>query len=251
MSGHSKWSKIKRAKGVADAKKGNVFTKLVKEIMAATKAGDPNPDANIRLRMAVQKARDNNMPMDNIKRAIEKGSGKEAGPPPSETVLEGYGPGGIAILVRALTENKNRTVQEVRNVFNRNGGSLAESGAVAWLFESKGVIDIDAPSGKEDEFGLLAIDCGAEDVKTDKGLTEAYTKPQEVEAVRQCLEVKGVKISSAEPKLVPKTTIMASLKVATQTIKLMEMLEELEDVQDVYSNVDFTEEVIEALSAQT
>lgn len=250
MSGHSKWSKIKRQKGVADIKKGNIFTKLVKEIMAATKAGDPNPDANVRLRLAIQKARDNNMPMDNIKRAIEKASGKEAGPPPSEIVLEGYGPGGIAILVRALTENKNRTVQEVRNVFTRNGGNLAESGAVAWLFENKGVIEIDAPRGKEDDFGLVAIDCGAEDVKTDKGSLEAYTKPQDVEMVRNCLEVKGIKVASAEPKLVPKSTILAGEKVAGQTIKLMELLEDLEDVQDVYSNIDFSEEVMEALKAQ-
>lgn len=250
MSGHSKWSKIKRAKGVADAKKGNIFTKLVKEIMAAAKAGDPNPDGNIRLRLAIQKARDNNMPMDNIKRAIDKGSGKDAGPPPSEIVLEGYGPAGIAILVRALTENKNRTVQEVRNAFNRNGGSMAESGAVAWLFESKGVIDIDTAPGKEDEFALVAIDCGAEDAKTDKGFLEVYTKPQDVEIVRKCLEVKGMKITSAEPKLVPKTTILASEKVAAQAVRLMDMLEELDDVQDVYSNVDFTEEVMEAIKDQ-
>lgn len=250
MSGHSKWSKIKRAKGIADAKKGNIFTKLVKEIMAAVKAGDPNPDANIRLRLAIQKARDNNMPMDNIKRAIEKGSGKEAGPPPAEIVLEGYGPGGIAILVRALSDNKNRTVQEVRNVFNRNGGSLSESGGVAWLFESRGVIDIDTPSGKEDELALLAIDCGADDVKTSEGLIEAYTNPQQLEAIRHCLEVKGLKVTSAEPKLVPKTTTLAGEKVATQNIRLMDMLEDLEDVQSISSNLDFTEEVIEALKAQ-
>lgn len=250
MSGHSKWSKIKRAKGVADAKRGNIFTKLVKEIMAAAKAGDPNPAANTRLRLAVQKAKDNNMPTDNIKRAIEKASGKEAGPPPSEITLEGYGPGGIAILVRALTENKNRTVQEVRNVFTRNGGSMAESGSVAWLFESRGVISIDAPENKEDEIGLLAIDCGADDARTDKGFIEVFTNPQEIEQVRSCLEVKGIKVTSAEPKLVPKTTIMATEKVATQTVKLMEMLEDLEDVQDVFSNVDFSEEVLEALKSQ-
>jgi YebC/PmpR family DNA-binding regulatory protein len=249
MSGHSKWATIKRQKGAADAKRGTLFTKLSKEIEAAARAGDPNPDLNFKLRLAVQKARDNNMPIDNIDRAIKRASGGLGGAQPAELNYEGYGPGGTAILVEALTDNKNRTTSEVRNVFSRGGGNLGESGCVAWIFQPKGVIIIES-SGNADDLTLLAIDAGAEDVKQDGDTLEIQTVPEDLEAVRKNLEAQSIAISSAELTAIPQNTITLSNKDAIQTLKLMDRLEELDDVQRVYTNADFPDDAITEYGSQ-
>jgi YebC/PmpR family DNA-binding regulatory protein len=250
MSGHSKWATIKRQKGVADARRGQLFTKLAKEIIIAAKQGGANPDANFRLRLAIQKARDNNMPLDNIERAIKRGSGETDSGSIVELALEGYGPNGVAIMVSALTDNRNRTVSEVRSVFTKHGGSLSESGGVAWLFENKGVVVIDNTKIDPDEIGLIAIDAGADDIKTEKGHLEIFSTPQNLESVRKVVEEK-VSVSSAEVTMYPMKTVMLEEKEALQTLKLLDHLEELDDVQQVYSNVDFADSVTETLSAQS
>src|SRR4030065_153893 len=198
MSGHSKWSKIKHQKGADDVKRGNLFTKLTREIIIAAKDGGADPDPSSRLRLAVQKARDSNMPMDNIDRAIKKGTGDLAGGSLVEMTLEGYGPSGMAILVSALTDNRNRTVQEVRSTFTRHGGSMGESGCVSWIFESRGVININAENVDADELALTAIDAGAEDVQVEGGVVEVITKPDALEKVRATLEQKQAKIKPSE-----------------------------------------------------
>lgn len=245
MSGHSKWANIKRQKGVADAKRGQIFTKYTREIIVAAKQGGSNPDANFRLRLAIQKARDNNMPLDNIERAIKKGSGETEGAGFVEMVFEGYGPGGTAIMVQALSDNRNRTAQEIRHVFSRYGGSLGESGCVAWLFDSKGVITIETDGLDSDELALQAIDAGAEDVKVEKTFVDVYTPPNRFEAVREGLKQKNVPIASAEVTLVPKSLVELEEKEALQTLKLLDKLEELDDVQRVSSNADFSDAVLE------
>jgi YebC/PmpR family DNA-binding regulatory protein len=250
MSGHSKWATIKRSKGAADAKRGQLFTRLAREIIIATKQGGSNPEGNFRLRLAVQKARDNNMPLDNIERAIKKGSGEGGAGSLIELTLEGYGPNGVAVIVAAMTDNRNRTVSEVRSAFSKHGGNLSESGGVAWLFENKGVITLDDKGVDPDEIGLIAIDAGAEDVKAEKGFIEIYTKPQNLEAVRKAVEAKHPVIS-AEVIMQSSRTVMLEEKEAMQTLKLLDHLEELEDVQQVYSNVDFSDSVTEKLKAQS
>ena len=249
MSGHSKWSKIKHQKGADDVKRGNLFTKLTREIIIAAKDGGGDPDTNFRLRLAVQKARDSNMPMDNIDRAIKKGTGDLAGGSLIEMTLEGYGPSGMAILVSALTDNRNRTVQEVRSTFTRHGGSMGESGCVAWIFESRGVININAENVEADELALNAIDAGAEDVQISSGLVEVITKPDALEKVRAALEQKKIKIEESELQMVPKTLVKLDEKAATQALKLLERLEEIDDVQNVYSNADIPDSVLEAIQA--
>jgi len=219
MSGHSKWSSIKHQKGVTDARRGQLFTKLTREIIIATREGGNNPDANFRLRLAVQKARDSNMPQDNIERAVKRGSGELEGVTLVDVILEGYGPGGTAILVKALSDNRNRTIQEVRNIFSRLGGSLGESGCVAWLFESKGVITIKTNNLDPDELALLAIDAGAEDVKVESDFVEVYTAPEELEAVRKALEQQNLELDNTELSMVPKTMIQLEEKAALQTLK--------------------------------
>ncbi len=249
MSGHSKWSKIKHQKGVDDIKRGNLFTKLTREIIMAAREGGGSSDTNFRLRLAVQKARDSNMPMDNIDRAIRKGTGELAGGSLAEMVLEGYGPSGIAILVQALSDNRNRTVQEVRSTFSRHGGSLGESGCVGWLFESKGIITIKAENVDADELALAAIDAGAEDVKVESGYVEVYTAPDQLEKVRQALEKNKVKIESSELVKEPKSLIKLDEKSGLQTMKLLEKLEEIDDVQNVYSNADIPDAVMASYPA--
>lgn len=244
MSGHSKWHSIKHQKGVADARRGQLFTKLTRELIVAAREGGSNPDVNFRLRLAIQKARDSNMPMDNIERAIKKGSGELEGGNLAELVLEGYGPNGIAILVNALSDNRNRTIQEVRSIFTRHGGSLGESGCVAWLFDSKGVITINAGNIDADELALSAIDAGAEDVKVENGYVEVYTVPEELEKVREALEGQDITIESSELLMVPKSLIQLDDKAAMQALKLMERLEENDDVQNVFSNVDIPDSVV-------
>jgi YebC/PmpR family DNA-binding regulatory protein len=249
MSGHSKWSKIKHQKGVDDIKRGNLFTKLTREIIVAAREGGGSTEGNFRLRLAIQKARDSNMPMDNIDRAVRKGTGELGGGSLAEIVLEGYGPSGIAILVNALSDNRNRTIQEVRSTFTRHGGSLGESGCVSWLFESKGVITIKTENVDADELALAAIDAGAEDVKVESGFVEVYTIPDQLEKVRQALEKNKVKIESSELVKEPKSLIKLDEKSGLQAMKLLEKLEEIDDVQNVYSNADIPDAVMASYPA--
>lgn len=250
MSGHSKWSKIKRSKGVADAKRGQVFTKLGREIAVAVREGGGDPENNFRLRLAIQKARESNMPMDNVNSAIKRASGAGAGGATlQETSFEGYGPKGAAILVQALTDNRNRTLQEVRNVFQRGGGTLAEAGSVAWLFESKGTITVDTGSANGEDIALAAIDAGADDVSVETGYLEVYTAPNKLELVRKALERAKYSVSSAELAMIPKTTLELGEEDALKALRLMDRIEELDDVQKVFSNVDFSDSVMEKLRA--
>lgn len=245
MSGHSKWANIKHQKGAADAKRGQVFTKITREIILAVREGGSNPDGNVRLRLAVQKARDNNMPMENIDRAIKKGAGELEGTTLSEMILEGYGPGGVAILVQAVSDNRNRTLQEIRSIFTRQGGSLAESGSVAWLFDSRGVITVKTDGLDTEQLALEAIDAGADDVREEKGFVEIYTRADELEKVRRALSEKNIPIDSSELSMVPKNMIEPEEKAALQTLKLLDRLEELDEVQHVFSNVDFSDAILE------
>ena len=250
MSGHSKWSQIKRQKGVADAKRGQLFTKLAREIIVAVRQGGANLEGNLQLRLAVQKARDNNMPSENIERAIKRGSGEAEGTVLTEIKFEGYGPSGIAVLVETLTDNRNRTVQDVRRLFTRHGGNLGESGCVSWLFETRGVITVESDASDAEEIVLRAIDAGAEDVKTEKGYVEIYTQPQDLEEVRKAIEEKE-HVLSAEVSMTPKTTVLLEENKAIQTLRFLDQLEELDDVQRVFSNIDFAEATLERLRSQT
>ena len=249
MSGHSKWSQIKRQKGVADHKRGQVFTKLAREIIVAVREGGPSPENNFRLRLTIQKARDMNMPSDNIERAIKKGSGEAGVAALAEITFEGYGPHGVAVLVDALTDNRNRTVQEVRSLFTRHGGSLATTGSVSWLFDIRGVIVVETDGAQAEELALVAIDAGADDVKDEKGYLEIQTTPQNLEAVRKAVE-KIKPPLSAQVMRVAKKTVQLEEKEAIQTLKLLDHLEELDDVQSVCANLDYDEAVLEKLQAQ-
>jgi len=250
MSGHSKWAQIKRQKGVADARRGQLFTKLAREIIVAVRQGGANLDGNFQLRLAVQKARDNNMPSDNIERAIKRGSGETGAAALTEVQFEGYGPSGIAVLVEALTDNRNRTVQDVRRLFTRHGGNLGESGCVSWLFESRGVITVESNAADAEEIVLRAIDAGAEDVKTENGYVEIYTQPQDLEKVRKVIEEKE-HVLSAELSLTPKNTIILDENKAVQALNFLDQLEALDDVQRVFSNIDFSDATLERLRSQT
>ncbi len=246
MSGHSKWAQIRRSKGVNDARRGQLFTRLGREIVVAVReGGSGDPAANFRLRMAVQRARDANMPMDNIERTIKRALGGTEGSSFEEITYEGYGPGGTAVLVQALTENRNRTVAEVRNAFNRNAGNMGENGCVDWLFEAKGVIEIELKGHDPDELSLEAIDLGAEDVEPvspDEETLTIYTDPTDVERVRQALEDRKYKVLKSESTMIPKTKIeLTDEKTAHQAMRLIEKLEDLDDVQNVYTNADFPE----------
>ena len=245
MSGQSKWSSIKHQKGVTDARRGNLFTKLTREIIVAAREGGSNLEANFRLRLAIQKAHDSNMPRENIDRATKRGSGELEGVSLTEMTLEGYGSSGTAILVKAVTDNRNRTLQDVRIIFNRHGGNLGESGCVAWLFDSKGFITIETTGLDAEELSLHAIDAGAEDIKVENNYMEIYTKSEELEAVRTALERENLPIASAELSMVPKTTVELEEKAALQTLKLLDKLEELDEVQHVSSNVDFPDSILE------
>jgi YebC/PmpR family DNA-binding regulatory protein len=244
MSGHSKWSTIKRQKGANDAKRGALFTKVAREISVAARQGGGDPDANYRLRLAIEKARAVNMPADNIKRTIEKATGGGDAEQFEEIVYEGYGPGGVALLVEAATDNRNRTAADVRSVFTKAGGQLAGSGAVAWQFEPRGLIAI-APDGQDvDEVALAAIDAGAEDVDTDDPTAiEIFTSPADLERVRQALEAAGIGIDSAESTMVAKQTVELDSTKARQALRLVEQLEDLDDVQRVTANFDIPEDV--------
>jgi YebC/PmpR family DNA-binding regulatory protein len=249
MSGHSKWSSIKRQKGVADHRRGQLFTKLTREIIVLAREGGSSPDSNFRLRLAIQKAHDNNMPSDNIERAIKKGSGELGGAILSEIIMEGYGPNGVAVLVEALTDNRNRTVQEVRSLFARHGGSLGANGSVAWIFETRGVITVETDGVDAEALAMAAIDAGADDVKEEKGYLEIQTTPQNLETVRKAVEQIKPPVS-AEVQRVAKNTVVLDEKEAVQTLKLLDHLEELDDVQHVSANLDYSEAVLEKLQAQ-
>jgi YebC/PmpR family DNA-binding regulatory protein len=243
MSGHSKWSTIKRQKGANDAKRGAVFTKVAREISVAARQGGGDPDANYRLRLAIDKARSVNMPADNIKRSIDKATGGGDEQQFEEIVYEGYGPGGVAVLVEAQTDNRNRTAAEVRAVFTKAGGQLAGSGAVAWQFEPRGLIAIERDGRDPDEVGLAAIDAGAEDVDTADGQIEVYTSPGDLEQIRKALEQAGLPIESAEHTMVAKQTVELDSQRARQALRLVEALEDLDDVSRVSANFDIPEDV--------
>lgn len=245
MSGHSKWSSIKRQKGVTDARRGQLFTKLTREIIVAVREGGSNPEGNFRLRLAIQKARDHNMPLDNIERAIKRGSGELEGAALVELTFEGYGPGGAAILVQALTDNRNRTLQEVRNIFSRGGGNLGEAGCVAWLFQSRGMITVQTDGMDAEELALQAIDAGAEDVKVAEDYVEIFTNPDELARVREALEQKEIELASTELAMLPKTVIELDEKEAAHMLRMLDKLEDLDEVQYVATNADFPDAVLE------
>lgn len=245
MGGHSHWSTIKRQKGAADAKRGQLFTRLSKEIVVAAREGGGDPDMNPRLRLAIDKARADNMPADNIKRAIERGTGGGEAANLQEITLEGYGPGGVAILVQTLTDNRNRTVSAVRTTLSRGGGNMGESGSVAWQFDAKGLIGLEVGEGADpEEIALQAIDAGADDVRVDGQFVEVYTAPTELDQVRRQLVDAGIKVASADLSQVPQTTLPLGDKDAAQALKLLDQIEDLDDVQKVYSNADFPESVL-------
>ncbi len=246
MSGHSKWSTIKRQKGATDAKRSQLFTKLGREISVAARQGGPDPEANPRLRIAVQNARDNNMPKDTIERAIKRATGEGGAAELVEVTYEGYGPGGTAILVEALTDNRNRTVSDIRNVFSKAGGNLGEAGSVAWQFETRGFIALDTSEADPEELALRAMDTNAEDVNVDGGSVEVYTKPEMLEAVRRELEEAEATVASAEVAKVPKSTVPLDARKAEQVLRLLDKLDELDDVQRVSCNADFPDEALAA-----
>ncbi len=242
MSGHSKWSTIKRKKAAQDAKRGKIFTKLIKEITIATRQGGPDPSANPRLRLAIDNAKSANMPMDNIKRAIKKASGESGSDNYMEITYEGYGPGGIAILIESVTDNKNRTVAEVRHLLNKHGGSLGESGSVAWMFDRKGVITISKQDKTEDEVLEIVLDAGAEDLQTEDEFFEVTTAVEDFETVRKAVQEANLEIENASLQWIAKNSVSVSGETAEKAMKLIDALEDNDDVQNVYTNADFVEE---------
>ena len=250
MSGHSKWSSIKHKKGAADAKRGKLFSKLSRAIIVAAREGGPDPAANLALQNAVEKARSYSMPKDNIERAIARGSGQDADASAFETIVyEGYAPGGVALIVEALTDNRNRTAADVRHLFAKHDGNLGEAGSVAWLFERRGVVVVDG-SADEDEITLAAADGGAEDVQRDGSSWEITSAPEDLSAVREALERAGFSVESAELALLPKTTIeVEDESQAKKILRLIDALEENDDVQEVYANFDIPERVLEEVAS--
>ncbi len=247
MSGHSKWHNIRLRKGKQDAERGKLFTKIGKEIIVAAKAGGGNPDANLRLRMAINSARQNSMPADTIKRAVQRGTGEIEGSNYEELTYEGYGPGGVAVMVQCLTDNKQRTVADVRSIFNKNGGRLGESGSVGYLFIPQGIIIIEPSVTTEDALMEVALDAGAEDVRaTDEGGFEITTAFEDFGAVRDALDAAKIAYSAAETTMVPSTSVDLTGKDAVQTLRLVDTLEDHDDVQNVYANFDMSEDELEA-----
>ncbi len=250
MSGHSKWSTIKHKKGAADAKRGKLFSKLSRAIMVAAKEGGADPESNLALQNAIEKARSYSMPKDNIERAIAKGAGEGTDGASFEIVVyEGYGPEGVAVIVEALTDNRNRTASEVRHAFDKNDGNLGTSGAVAWLFERRGVVLVSADGADEDELTLAAAEGGADDVALDGSTYEIVSAPEALSSVREAVEAAGFTIESAELTMRPKTTVeIADEATAKKIVRLIDQLEENDDVQDVYANFDIPEHVLEAVA---
>ncbi|WP_456433173.1 YebC/PmpR family DNA-binding transcriptional regulator [Thermosulfuriphilus sp.] len=249
MAGHSHWAQIKRKKAAVDAKRGKIFTKLIREIMVAARLGGGDPSGNPRLRAAIQAARAVNMPKENIERAIKKGTGEIAGEAYEEVTYEGYGPGGVAVLIESMTDNKRRTVSELRHIFSKCGGNLAEPGAVAWVFERKGLIVVPREAISEEELFDLVLESGAEDVREQESEYEVITTPEAFEGVKKALETQGVKMISAQVTMVPKTTVrLEDEKSAQQMMRLMDMLEEHDDVQKVYANFDIPDQLMEKVA---
>lgn len=248
MSGHSKWSTIKRKKGAADAKRGQLFTKLAREITVAARTGLPDPDANARLRIAVQKARAESMPKDNIDRAIARATGSDSADQYEEIYYEGYGPGGTAIMILTMTDNRNRTVGELRSTLTRAGGSLGETGSVGWMFDQTGVVSIPLDGKDEDELAMAAIDAGATDYIVDDGVAEVYTDPTELHKVSESLAATGYEVENAELVMKPQTMLQPEPDQAVKAIRLLEKLEDLDDVQSVYSNLDISDDVLAQVS---
>ena len=245
MSGHSKWATIRRKKEKIDAARGKIFTKLGREIMVAVReGGGPNPDANMRLKECINKAKAANMPNDDIKRLIEKAAGAADGAGFEEISYEGYGPGGIAVIVNVMTDNRNRTAPEIRHIFDRAGGSLGATGCVAWMFDRKGVIVVEESKLGEDDLMMVALDAGAEDFASEDGIYEITTTPQDITVVQEALEKAGVKVSSAEVSMVPQNTTEVSGEVAEKLVKIVDLLEDNDDVQNVYHNADIPEEYL-------
>ena len=248
MSGHSKWSTIKRRKGAADAQRSKLWSKLLRFVEVAAREGGGSIEANPTLATAVQKARDSSVPNDNIQRAIKRGTGELAGQAYEEVSYEGYGPGGVAILVRCLTNNRNRAAQEVRGAFNGAGGKLAEPGSVAFMFESKGIVIVSAATASEDDVFLAAAEAGAEDVRASDESIEVVTPPEALKEVRSALEAEGLAIESSEVTQVPKSTIELEGSEAKRLLHLIDILEELDDVSEVYANFDIPDEVLAAIA---
>jgi YebC/PmpR family DNA-binding regulatory protein len=248
MSGHSKWASIKHKKQATDAKRGKVFTKIIKELAVAARMGGGDPDANPRLRKATLDAKAANMPADNIKRAIMKGTGQLEGVHYEEMTYEGYGPGGVAIFIEALTDNKNRTVSEIRNIFSKNGGNMGESGCVAWMFEKKGYIVIENSQASEDNLMDIILEAGAEDLKEDGSNYEILTAPEDYEAVDKALKDNNIEIAASSLSMIPQNYIKLEGKQAQQCLKLMDALEDHDDAQHVWANFDIDEEEIAKFS---
>lgn len=248
MSGHSKWSSIKHKKALTDAKKGQQFTKMAREITIAAREGGGNPDGNYRLRLAIEKARDVNMPQENVKRAIQRGTGELGGAQMEQLRFEGYGPHGVAIMVETVTDNRNRTSSDIRNLFTRAGGNLGTTGSVGWMFSRQGEIVVDANGRDPDEIGLEAIDLGAADARVDGKTVDIVTDPAKLETVQQALKKKGYKIDSAEVTMNASQVVALNEATAPPVLKLLDALEEHDDVQSVYSNIDVPADVMERIS---
>ncbi len=246
MAGHSKWANIKHKKAREDAKRGKIFTKIAREIIVAARLGGGDPDSNPRLRRAIQKAKSYNMPKENIERAIKRGTGELEGTSFEEVIYEGYGPGGVAILIEAITDNRNRTVSEIRTIFTKHGGSLGEAGCVAWMFDKKGMITVEGVD--EDKLMEIAIEAGAEDVREDEGVFQVITAPDELEDVKEQIEQRGITVKEATLTYLPQSTVRVEGEKAEKLIKLLDALENHDDVQNVYANFDVPEEVLSSIS---
>lgn len=245
MSGHSKWANIKRHKAKMDAQKSSVISKAIRDVMLAARQGGGNPEANFRLKVAIERAREANVPLDSITRAIKRGTGEIDGGQLEEITYEGYGPGGCAVLVEAATDNRNRTASDIRYIFSKHGGKLAEVGAVAWMFEQKGLITVEKGNLSEDDALSLAIDAGATDFKAEDDVFEVYTEPSDVLSIKSKLEAGGAKVSSAEVTMVPKTTVTLEGEDVDKMLRLLDALEEHDDVSHVYANFDIPDDLME------
>jgi YebC/PmpR family DNA-binding regulatory protein len=244
LSGHSKWATIKRKKAKVDAQRGKLFTRLAREIIVAARQGGGDPEGNFRLKTAIQKAKEANIPNENITRAIQRGCGEQGGSSLEEMIYEGYGPGGVAVMLEIMTDNRNRTAGEVRHIFAKNGGNLGETGCVAWMFQETGLIVIDKAENQldEDDLMLLALECGADDFKVEEESYEIICKPGEIQKVKDSLEKEGVVVALAEVTMIPQSTVSLEGKEAEQMLRLMDALEEHDDVQNAYANFEIEEE---------
>lgn len=247
MSGHSKWAQIKHKKAKTDLERGKAFSKLIRLITVAARQGGGNPENNPRLRLAIQKAREMNMPQENIEKAIKKGTGELEGVAYEEIVYEGYGPGGVAIMVEATTDNRNRTTAEIRHLFSKHGGNLGETGCVSWVFERKGLISFEKGKVDEEEVMAVAIDAGAEDIRSTETTIDVITAPEDFEKVKEAIDRSGLQYAVAQVTMVPKTTVSVEGKQAQQVLSLIEALEDHDDVQEVYANFDIADELLESL----